>query len=101
LREPLVPRSDIHWHLRARAAALGLILRTQYQPTAGFLDAQNLAIFEVGMEMGVHFEPQVFDLISGAKLWLRMVANGGIPVDAVAAIGSPSYRAPERTRCLQ
>ncbi len=69
-------------------------------PSTGFRHALNSVIFNVGMEMGVQFAPEVYTLITRADIWLRMVQNGGIPVDTTEGEGSPSYRPPERERWL-
>ena len=70
-------------------------------PVTGFRHALNTVIFSIGMEMGVQFAPEVYTLISRAEIWLRMVQNGGIPVDTMAGKGTPSYQAPERLRWLR
>ena len=70
-------------------------------PVTGFRHALNTVIFNLGMEMGVQFAPEVYTLISRAEIWLRMVQNGGIPVDTMAGKGTPSYQAPERIRWLR
>ena len=67
-------------------------------PSTGFRHALNTVIFNIGMEMGVQFAPEVYTLISRAEIWLRMVQNGGIPVDTMAGKGTPSYQTPERMR---
>ena len=70
-------------------------------PVTGFRHALNTVIFNLGMEMGVQFAPEVYTLISRAEIWLRMVQNGGIPVDTMAGKGTPSYQVPERMRWLR
>ena len=70
-------------------------------PVTGFRHALNTVIFSIGMEMGVQFAPEVYTLISRAEIWLRMVQNGGIPVDTMAGKGTPSYQVPERIRWLR
>ena len=66
-------------------------------PTTGFRHALNTVIFNLGMEMGVQFAPEVYTLITRADIWLRMVQNGGInPVDTSAGGGTPTYRIPDR-----
>ena len=63
-------------------------------PTTGFRHALNTVTFNLGMEMGVEFAPEVATLITRADIWLRMVQNGSIsPVDFTA--GTPSYRVPK------
>jgi len=69
-------------------------------PSTGFLHALHTVIFSIGMEMGVQFAPEVYGLNVQANIWLRMVQNGGIPVDTTEGEGSPSYRSPERERWL-
>ena len=39
-------------------------------------------------------------LITRADIWLRMVQNGGIPIDSMAGEGSPSYRPPDEETWL-
>ena len=69
-------------------------------PTTGFRHALNLVIFNLGMEMGTQFAPEVYGLNVQANIWLRMVQDGSIPVDTAAGEGTPSYQPPERTRWL-
>ena len=70
-------------------------------PVTGFRHAQNMVIFNLGMEMGIQFAPEVFTLIARAEIWLRMVQNGGIAVGTRVDRGTPSYEIPERTRWLR
>jgi hypothetical protein len=61
-------------------------------PDAALLHAQNLVLFELGMEMGVKMEPQVYNLYTQANVWLRMVAGGAIQIEeGDAGVGTPSY----------
>ena len=62
--------------------------------------AENLVLFKLGMEMGMAFEPQVYNLYNQANIWLRMVAGGAIKIDVGDGVGTPSYEAPEGKRCL-
>ena len=62
-------------------------------PTTGFRHALNLVIFNLGMEMGTQFAPEVYGLNVQANIWLRMVQDGSILVDSAAGKGTPSYRA--------
>ncbi|MCX6998255.1 MAG: hypothetical protein NTV49_14520 [Kiritimatiellaeota bacterium] len=64
-------------------------------PATGFRHALDLVIYNLGMEMGVRFAPEVYTLIARAEIWLRMVQNGGIRVDPTACAGTPSYCAPD------
>ena len=62
-------------------------------PTTGWRHALNWVVFNLGMEMGVQFAPEVYTLMTRADIWLRMVQNGGInPVDTTGSDGTPSYR---------
>ena len=63
-------------------------------PSVAYHHALHWVIFNLGMEMGVQFAPQVYTLNTEANVWLRMVQNGGIPVDLMAEDGTPSYRRP-------
>ena len=70
-------------------------------PTTGFRYALNYVLFNLGMEMGVQFAPEVYALTTRADIWLRMVQGGTInPVLPVGEASSPSYRTPERMRWL-
>jgi len=69
-------------------------------PVTGFRHAQNMVIFNLGMEMGIQFAPEVFTLIARAEIWLRMVQNGGIAVGTRVDRGTPSYSGSERMRWL-
>jgi hypothetical protein len=61
--------------------------------------AENLVFFKLGMEMGLSFEPQVYNLYNQANIWLRMVASGSIKIDVGDVRGTPSYEAhPRRDR---
>ena len=72
---------------------------TNTVPTTGFRHALNLVIFNLGMEMGVQFAPQVYTLTTRGDIWLRMVQSGTIkPVETTEGEGTPSYQAPERKR---
>jgi len=70
-------------------------------PSAGFRHALNSVLFNIGMEMGVQFSPEVYAAMSRAEVWLRMVQNGGIPVNTMAGKGSPSYLVPHLHRWLR
>ena len=60
-------------------------------PTTGFRHALNLVVFNLGMEMGVQFSPEVYGLNVQANIWLRMVQEGSLkPVETTSA-GSPWY----------
>jgi hypothetical protein len=69
-------------------------------PTTGFRHAVNMVIFNLGMEMGVQLSSEADGLITRADIWLRMVQNGGIPIDSMAGEGSPSYRPPDEETWL-
>ena len=60
-------------------------------PVTGFRHALNLVVFNLGMEMGVQFSPEVYGLNVQANIWLRMVQEGSLkPVETTSA-GSPWY----------
>ncbi len=65
-------------------------------PSTGYRHALNLVTFNLGMEMGVQFAPEVYSLFVQANVWLRMVQTGKMrPVGvAGAAAGRPSYGRP-------
>ena len=74
---------------------------TNTVPTTGFRHALNWVIFNLGMEMGAQFAPQVYTLTTRGDIWLRMVQSGTIkPVETMEGQGTPSYQAPEREREL-
>jgi hypothetical protein len=68
-------------------------------PSTGWRHALNLVTFNLGMEMGVQFAPEVYSLFTQANIWLRMVQTGKMrPVGvAGAAAGTPSYGRPWTT----
>lgn len=67
-------------------------------PVTGFRHALNLVVFNLGMEMGVQFAPEVYGLNVQANIWLRMVQDGSLkPVDMVST-GSPRYGNERRCR---
>jgi hypothetical protein len=84
-----------------QAAAASLVNEVDVDPTTvpttGFRHALNSVIFNLGMEMGVQFAPEVYTLTTRADIWLRMVQAGTLRIglDAGAA-PSPSYWRPER-----
>ena len=62
-------------------------------PATGYRHAFNLAVFNLGMEMGVQFAPEVYSLFVQANIWLRMVQTGKLrplPWEPTAA-GTPCY----------
>ena len=65
-------------------------------PTIGFRHALNMAIYNLGMEMGVEMAADADSVVTRAEIWLRMVENGGIPIpcDDELRGGTPSYRVP-------
>ena len=60
-------------------------------PTTGYRHALNLVTFNLGMEMGVQFAPEVYSLNMQANIWLRMVQIGKLKPVGVAEGGNPSY----------
>jgi len=61
-------------------------------PVSGFRHALDMVIFNLGMEMGVQFAPEVYSLITQANVWLRMVQTGKIrAVDTIGDGGTPLY----------
>jgi len=67
-------------------------------PVTGFRHALNLVVFNLGMEMGVQFAPEVYGLNVQANIWLRMVQDGSLrPLEATKA-GSPRYARVGRRR---
>jgi hypothetical protein len=68
-------------------------------PSTGYPHALNLVVFNLGMEMGVQFAPQVYSLFVQAHIWLRMVQAGTMrPVEweeEEATAGAPSYERPQ------
>jgi len=69
-------------------------------PSVGFRHALNSVVFNIGMEMGVQFAPEVYTVLSRAEVWLRMVQDGSITVDTMAGKGTPSYLVPNCHRWL-
>jgi hypothetical protein len=61
-------------------------------PATGYRHALNLILFNLGMEMGVEFAPEVYSLNVQANIWLRMVQTGKVKPVAEQAAGTPSYR---------
>ena len=62
-------------------------------PRTGYRHAFNLVVFNLGMEMGVQFAPEVYSLNMQANIWLRMVQTGKlrpVPLEPTAA-GTPCY----------
>ena len=61
-------------------------------PSTGWRHAVNLVMFNLGMEMGVQFAPEVYSLNMQANIWLRMVQTGKMrPVGTDSVVGTPSY----------
>ena len=68
-------------------------------PVTGFRHALNLVVFNLGMEMGVQFAPEVYGLNVQANIWLRMVQAGSLRSLDATTVGSPRYgRAGRRRR---
>ena len=71
-------------------------------PVSGFRHALDMVIFNLGMEMGVQFAPEVYSLITQANVWLRMVQTGKIrAVDTIGDGGSPRYSQKTESRCQE
>lgn len=72
-------------------------------PTIGFRHALNMAIYNLGMEMGAQMATDADNVVTRAEIWLRMVENGGIPVpcDEDLRGGTPCYWTPRErgARC--
>ena len=64
-------------------------------PTSGYRHAVNLIIFNLGMEMGVQFAPEVYSLCNQANIWLRMMQTGAFKSIGAPTEGTPSYTAPD------
>ncbi len=70
-------------------------------PTTGFRHAVDLAIFTLGMEMGVQFAPEVSGPVNRADVWLRMVGSGTTRAVPASVVGTPSYvRREEEERAI-
>ena len=68
-------------------------------PSTGYRHALNLVTFNLGMEMGVQFAPEVYSLFVQANIWLRMVQTGKMrPVGTTSNAGTPSYERPSCRR---
>jgi hypothetical protein len=75
---------------------------TDTVPNVGFRHALNMAIYNLGMEMGAQMASDADSVVTRAEIWLRMVENGGIPIpcDEDLRGGTPSYRTPA-ARCAR
>jgi len=71
-------------------------------PETGYRHAFNLVVFNLGMEMGVQFAPEVYSLFVQANIWLRMVQTGKMrPVEwETTVVGTPRY-ARREARCRE
>ena len=69
-------------------------------PMAGIRHLLNLVIFNLGMEMGIQFAPEVFTLFQRADTWLRGLEFGTVGLAAGTAEPEPSYEVPETGREL-
>jgi hypothetical protein len=70
-------------------------------PDQALHHAENLVFFRLGMEMGMSFEPQVYNLYNQANIWLRMVASGAIKIDVGDGSGRPTYEAHPRRAAVR
>lgn len=71
-------------------------------PVSGFRHALDMVIFNLGMEMGVQFAPEVYSLITQANVWLRMVQTGRIrAVDTIGDGGTPRFTQQSECRTLE
>ena len=67
-------------------------------PISGFRHMLNIIFFNVGMEMGVDFEPEVHRVMTRADIWLRGVQLGTINVAGEeSTVPSPSYKVGTRS----
>ena len=69
-------------------------------PTAGLRHLLNLVVFNLGMEMGVQFAPEVFTLFQRADTWLRGLEFGTVGLAAGETEPAPSYEMPGVVRTL-
>ena len=60
-------------------------------PATGIRHALNMVFFNLGMEMGVQFAPEVYGLNVQANIWLRMAEAGSLKTVEATSSGSPSY----------
>jgi len=67
-------------------------------PVTGFRHALNLVVFNLGMEMGVQFAPEVYGLNVQANIWLRMVQDGSLKPLIATTAGTPRYWIKRRRR---
>ena len=63
-------------------------------PMAGIRHLLNLVIFNLGMEMGIQFAPEVFTLFQRADTWLRGLEFGTVGLAAGTEEPGPSYEVP-------
>ena len=71
-------------------------------PVSGFRHALDMVIFNLGMEMGVQFAPEVYSLVTQANVWLRMVQTGKIrAVETIGDGGRPRYSQKPESRCQE
>ena len=66
-------------------------------PATGIRHALNMVFFNLGMEMGVQFAPEVYGLNVQANIWLRMAEAGSLKTVEAEADGTPTYKS-ERHR---
>ena len=69
-------------------------------PMAGLRHLLNLVIFNLGMEMGVQFAPEVFTLFQRADTWLRGLEFGTVGLAAGTEEPAPTYESPATGRVL-
>jgi hypothetical protein len=67
-------------------------------PVSGFRHMLNMIFFNLGMEMGIDFEPEVHRVMTRADIWLRGVQLGSINVAGEeSTVPSPSYKVGTRS----
>jgi hypothetical protein len=61
-------------------------------PVTGYNHALNTLLFSLMMETGAEMVPEVYQLMTRADIWLRLVQRGSVtPSPGAAGTGSPSY----------
>jgi hypothetical protein len=67
-------------------------------PVSGYRHMLNMIFFNLGMEMGIDFEPEVHRVMTRADVWLRGVQLGSINVAGEeSTVPSPSYKVGTRS----
>ena len=66
-------------------------------PIVGFRHAMNMLTFYLLMEIGAVVTPEVYQLVTRADIWMRMLQQGRMIIEPEEFGGTPSYVTRDRS----